>query len=428
MEQVFDPMSTDSESSISADTAALSSATVTAPAGIDLAEFLARSAGDCSVFSSERLSVLDRLSRRILTHAVLRTNPAFVALAFWLRNANLTRLRERFESREGAGTDVVIVPAGRVFHIAPANVDTLFVYSWALSFLCGNRNVVRLSTRTAGPVGELIQVIGDLMASEPLLAADNAFVQYGRSRTVNDVLSMWCSHRIVWGGDETVNVLRRTPLPPYASERAFASKYSWSVVKSAAWLSAGAEQRARTAERFFNDVFWFDQMACSSPQTIFWIGTDSEMAQATREFDEALSAVVRRKTPEEPEVAVAVQRRNRAFSLATAARVRFDPGQSGFTSVVVRDHGALDKEICGGGFLIYAGAPSLLDTVKFVTSADQTVTHFGFTSAELREFAVAAGTAGLDRIVPAGEALDFSPDWDGYNLLRDFIRAVVVRC
>jgi hypothetical protein len=69
-----------------------------------------------------------------------------------------------------------------------------------------------------------------------------------------------------------------------------------------------------------------------------------------------------------------------------------------------------------------------LDTVKFVTSADQTVTHFGFTSAELREFAVAAGTAGLDRIVPAGEALDFSPDWDGYNLLRDFIRAVVVRC
>ena len=69
-----------------------------------------------------------------------------------------------------------------------------------------------------------------------------------------------------------------------------------------------------------------------------------------------------------------------------------------------------------------------MDTVKFVTPADQTVTHFGFTPAELREFAASAGAAGLDRIVPVGEALDFSPDWDGYSLLRDFVRTVIVRC
>lgn len=416
----------DSPSSLSPETADLSDATVTAPAGIELAGFLARNAGDFKVFSSERIAVLDRLSRAILAHAPLRADPASVALAFWLRNANLTRLRERFLAREGAGADGIIVPAGRVFHIAPANVDTLFVYSWALSFLCGNRNVVRLSTRTGGVVRELIQVIGVLMKSEPLLAVDNAFVQYGRSGSVNEVLSSWCTHRIVWGGDETVHALRRVPLPPHASERAFASKYSWSVVKSAAWLSADAAQRTQIAERFFNDVFWFDQMACSSPQTVFWIGSDAEITQATREFDESLLGVVRRKMPEQ-EVSVAVQRRNRAFSLATAAGVRFDPAQTGFTSVGVSEHGVLDKEICGGGFLIHAGSPSLLETVKFVTPSDQTVTHFGFTPAELREFAAAAGAAGLDRIVPIGEALDFSPDWDGYSLLQDFVRTVTLR-
>src|SRR5229473_1854189 len=41
-------------------------------------------------------------------------------------------------------------PRGLVFHVPPANVDTIFVYSWALSALAGNRNVVRISPRAAG--------------------------------------------------------------------------------------------------------------------------------------------------------------------------------------------------------------------------------------------------------------------------------------
>lgn len=410
------------------DAAALADVRVTAPAGAALAEFFARGPVAEGVFTDERVALLDRLSQRMLAHGPLRSDAASVALAFWLRKANLARLRGEFAARVGASEESVIVPAGRVFHIAPANVDTLFVYSWALSFLCGNRNVVRLSTRTGGVVEELIHVIGALMKTEPLLAADNCFVQYERSEAVNAALSQWCSHRIVWGGDATVEALRRAPLHPHASERAFASKYSWSVLRASAWLAADAAARAALAERFFNDVFWFDQMACSSPQVIFWIGTETEKTEAVRGFETTLTDVVRRKLPEGTDAAVAVQRRNRAFSLATGEGVQFDRAQTAFTAVQVRDRAALDKEICGGGFLIHAGAASLAETVSFVTDADQTVTHFGFTAEELREFAAAAGARGLDRVVPVGEALAFAPDWDGYSLMRDFVRTVTVRC
>ncbi len=400
---------------------------MTAPSGVPLAEFLARVPQAQGVFTDERVALLDRLSQRILAHTALRADAASVALAFWLRKASLVRLREQFAARVGAAEDAVIVPAGRVFHIAPANVDTLFVYSWALSFLCGNRNVVRLSTRTGDVVEALIHVIGEVMKSEPLLAEDNAFVQYERSDAVNAALSQWCSHRIVWGGDVTVEALRRAPLNPHASERVFSSKFSWSVIRSGAWLAAEAAQQVALGERFFNDVFWFDQMACSSPQVIFWIGTEAEKAEAVPAFDSALAEVVRRKLPEGPEAAVAVQRRNRAFSLATVEGVQFDRTQTAFTSVQVCDRTSLDREVCGAGFLIHAGAGALLETVDFVTDADQTVTHFGFPPEELRTFAAAAGARGLDRVVPAGEALAFSPDWDGYSLLRDFVRTVTVR-
>lgn len=406
------------------DQQAVATVKVAAPAGVALSTFLDKPHAAASVFADDRIALLDLLSQRMLANAALRVDPASVALAFWLRRANLIRMRDRALRR--SGDETVTVPAGRVFHIAPANVDTLFVYSWALSFLCGNRNVLRLSTRTDGVVTVLITVIDDLMKSAPLLAENNAFVHYERSDEINEALSLWCDHRIVWGGDETVTALRRVQMNPHASERAFASKYSWCVIRAAAWLGADEAQRSTLTERFYNDVFWFDQKACSSPHAVFWTGPAADCRSAADSFDAVLAATVSRKGPV-TDASVAVQRRNRAFSLAVHPGVRFAPAQSGFTSVFLTDPAALDRETCGGGFIAHTAAANLSGVAAFACAEDQTVTHFGFSADELREFAAAAGARGLDRIVPVGQALDFSPEWDGYNLLQDFVRTVTVR-
>jgi len=64
---------------------------------------------------------------------------------------------------------------------------------------------------------------------------------------------------------------------------------------------------------------------------------------------------------------------------------------------------------------------------EFGGQRDQTVTHFGFSRAELRELAQKAGARGVDRLVPIGEALAFDTTWDGYDLIGDFLRHVTVR-
>ena len=102
-------------------------------------------------FAESRLDTLGRLSSAFLADPVLRQDAASVAVAFWLRRAQLARLKADFEQAGKANPTVVRVPVGRVFHIAPSNVDTLFVYSWALSYLCGNANVVRVS-QDLGPI------------------------------------------------------------------------------------------------------------------------------------------------------------------------------------------------------------------------------------------------------------------------------------
>ncbi len=55
--------------------------------------------------------------------------------------------------------DALVFPRGNVFHVPPANVDTIFVYSWALSALAGNHNVVRISERSAAAAETILDAL-----------------------------------------------------------------------------------------------------------------------------------------------------------------------------------------------------------------------------------------------------------------------------
>lgn len=380
---------------------------------------------DAEPFAPGAIAAVDALSAAFLADPVLRQDPASVAVAFWMRRAQLSRLAAEFERRAQADLSVVRVPVGRVFHLAPANVDTLFLYSWALSFLCGNANVVRLSQDRPPIVDAMLRAIDGLARERPGIRDRNRFVTYAHDREATTAISAWCAHRVIWGGDETVAALRGLPLHPHASERTFGSKFSYSVVSASRYLEAGAEARARVAEGFFNDLFWFDQMACSSPHVLFWVGGEDEADAAADAFDERLQAEVERRGFM-PSAASAVHRRAFAFDLAADADVRVTLERPGFVTVRVRDERALAREICGGGLLRHARLERLEVLAGYARESDQTVTHFGFEPAELRALAAAIGLRGVDRIVPVGEALAFDVVWDGFDLLDDFTRRVRV--
>jgi hypothetical protein len=377
-------------------------------------------------FSSERLDTLARLSAAILADPVLRRDPASVSVAYWLRRAQLARLAEEFSVRAATEENVLRVPVGRVLHLAPSNVDTLFVYSWALAYLCGNASVVRLSQESGIVVEALLRVIGSVASQDDELRASNRFVTYGHDDAITAALSAWCAHRVIWGGDETVAAIRPLPLPSHASERVFGSKYSFAVIDATRYGAAPEEERARIASGFFNDLFWFDQMACSSPHVVFWLGAPAAADSAAQGFERALQAEIARRQFQPP-VSSAVQRRTYAFGLAAAADVRVVLEHPGFVGVHLRDRMALDKDVCGGGLFRHLPIGQLSEVLGFVDEGDQTVTHWGLDRESLREFAAQAGSRGLDRLVPIGQALAFDVVWDGFHLIDDMLRRVRVQ-
>ena len=380
--------------------------------------------GDPTAPSADRLTVgdprvvdfLSRFSRRLLRPAIARRHPELGSVGYFLRNAELSRTINRMSR-----TDALVFPRGNVFHIAPANVDALYVYSWALSALAGNHNVVRISGRS-GPATEAILDALDatLTDADPIIGRTQRVVTYGRDDTVTAALSQWCDLRVIWGGDAAVEAIRRHPLRPSARDLTFPDRTSWAALSTAGWRAADPGTRRLAVAGCANDAYWYDQAACSSPRTVFLVGDDPEDVRG--EFLTLLLEVVEQRGWT-VDAAMAVEKRVNAYTLAANGTVTaYDFLDNAVTALTLSGPAEPPRLWLGTGAFPFATVGSLLDLVPVMSRKDQTLSHFGFAPAELHAFATALNGRGVDRIVPFGSALTFSSIWDGYDLPREFTR------
>jgi hypothetical protein len=388
-----------------------------APASLD--ELTAPSPDRLTVGDPRVVDFLARFARKLLAPAVARRHPELGSLGFFLRPAELARAVTHMQRTD----DALVFPRGNVFHIPPANVDTIFVYSWALSALAGNHNVVRISERSATAADTVLEALNATVAdADPIIGRTQRMVTYGRDDAITGALSRWCDLRVIWGGDAAVETIRRQPLRPSARDLTFPDRTSWAALSIAGWQAAEPAARRAAVTGFSNDAYWFDQAACSSPRTVFLVGEPSGAEPVQREFLELLGEVVVERGWT-VDAAMAVEKRVNAYGLAAtgAATALHFPGNA-VTGIQLADVGGLPRRWIGAGAFPFVTVSSLADLVPVMTRQDQTFSHFGFPAEELRAFARALGGRGIDRVVPFGSALTFSSVWDGYDLPHEFTR------
>ncbi len=373
-------------------------------------------------FNDDVIAFCADFSQRIFRDSHAARYPELHALAFWMRKAELIRLRDEFARLKSPRT--ALVPHGLVFHVPPANVDTIFVYSWLVSVLTGNRNIIRLSPKAAEQTTIICRVFSEALASAPANVQQNTvMLRYGHEREITQAISASADVRILWGGDASVNTLRAIPLPPHARELTFPDRYSFAIIRTSRYLESDTNRKQQLAANFFNDVFWFDQMACSSPRLLLWLGEENETTAASNDFLNLVQAHARQR-------GYTVQPQTRLNRFAFACRSVLDGDATGYRDLgelVVLDidiFRKLNREHCGGGLLLQSRISALEDLEHVVTRRDQTMTHFGFDATELATLATRLN--GIDRMVPIGHALNFNRFWDGYDLLQELTRHVTI--
>ncbi|UCC43013.1 MAG: acyl-CoA reductase [Candidatus Zixiibacteriota bacterium] len=377
-------------------------------------------------FSDVTLAFVEAVSSRILKDASFRQFPEIMAAAFWMRKANMVRLKTTFEKQRG---NRLWIGRGLVFHIAPANVDTLFLYSWFLSMLVGNTNIARLS-RTSNPqIDSLLVVISHVINQEEFseICSRNMIVRYDHDEMTTSFFSDRCNMRVIWGGDETIRRIRAIPIPARAIELTFADRFSFSLIRAEAFLSSDSKEAL--VNDIYNDAYWFEQNACSSPRLVVWLG-DADAVERTRtlfwRMFEAL--VVEKQPPCAP--STAADKLNTECSVVIASRgkpVIEKTDSSRLNRVLLNDSRDINRDVHRGGGMFYEYTISNLEELaELIAPKDQTIGVFGFEHGELKELFANSLPHGVDRIVPIGQALNFSNVWDGHDLLREFCREIEI--
>ncbi|WP_062766493.1 acyl-CoA reductase [Sphingopyxis terrae] len=367
------------------------------------------------------LDLLGAISKALFSSPQARVQPQYVALAYWLRPAALERLAGELRTRFDGS--FVPAPRGLALHLPPTNVDTIFVYSWAVSVLAGNCNIIRLPSQLDEGTAWLAGLIATTIA-EAGEGDRHLFCQMPQDGPLIEAISRHCDLRMIWGGDAKVDSVSRTPIRPDGLSIGFPDRKSLAVICAASYRAADETERDALAARFFNDIYWFNQMGCGSPRMLYWVGESGDLAI---DLYDRLDAQVTGKG-HLTETGVAIGKFAAVNDLlaegigASATRV------SNALHVLKSDRpAAMLSQTHGGGLLGQTVVGSIIDIAADVGRKVQTIGHFGFDRGDLEALGQAIAGRGGYRIVPIGQALQFDILWDGVDLFDQMTRRIAIR-
>lgn len=376
-------------------------------------------------FSEIVIEFLNALSKVLMASGESRMYPDVTTLGFWLRKASVLKLKERFLS-----SDSLLVGRGVAFHIAPSNVAVNYAYSLFTGLLCGNANIVRLPSKEFPQVGIINQAIHQVLSDEKYeeLRREICLVKYERSKEINDRLSALCDVRIIWGGDRTIEEIRKSPLPPRATEITFADRYSLAVIDAERYLDS--EHKEKVAVDFYNDTYLSDQNACTSPRVVVWTGKGRE--EAKEAFWSEVHRVVKDKYVFQ--AIQGVDKLSQAYLAAAEYTEEADGGKGLLRKEVSEDNLLVRINVSelrdtlmnyrgNSGYFYEYDCEDILELKEFCDNTHcQTIGYIG--EKEMFLPLVRSGIRGVDRVVPMGHTMDFDLVWDGYNLVSQLTRVM----
>ncbi len=358
-------------------------------------------------FDDSIVDYLSDVSKILMSNREAKAFPDVVTFAFWIRKGSVMKLKERFSEEKG-----LYLGKGVAFHIAPSNVPVNFAYSLVSGLLTGNANVVRVPTKDFTQAGIITSALNEALINHSDMKPYVICVRYERNKDINDAFSSVADVRVVWGGDQTIAELRKSPLPPRSGEITFADRFSLAVIDSDSYL--GFDNKAKVAEDFYNDTFLTDQNACTSPKVVVWTG--NKIDEAKRVFwGEEHKLVEKKYTFQSIQ---GVNKLTKAYLIAVAepgVSVEEHPDNLIVRVTVPRITETLMDYRDNSGYFYEYDCKDIMELAPLCNDKRcQTIGYIGDASVLLP--LVQSGVKGIDRIVPIGKTMDFDLIWDGYNL------------
>ena len=373
-------------------------------------------------FNKLCIDFLEDFSKKLKDYKELKSYPDLIYLMYWCR-------KERIKKLELSLTDNQYrLGRGLIFHICPSNVPTNFVYSLFFGLLSGNSNIVKISSENSKEKSIIISILKNIFDKRKykVLKNSNILTEYNASNTKKtEFFSSVCDARVIWGGDKTINDIRKFWIPEKSIDITFADRYSISVINLEILKNLNLNKLKILAKKFYYDSYLMNQAACNSPHFVFWVGKKNTKLQNIfwKELNEAVENnfifddihIIDKYTNLMKNI---IEHNN--FN-------KINMYKNNLYIIDVNKKVNSIENIRGKNGTFFQKNINYLSKIKhFISKKCQTLTYFGFKKKELEVFLLNNNLSGIDRAVPVGNALNINPIWDGFNVLNELSRIITI--
>jgi len=376
------------------------------------------------IFSIESIDFLSDISNNLLKRPEVRDYPDVATFAFYCRRANINVIKKEY-----ATSSNIRIGRGIVFHITPGNVPVNFAYSLFVGLITGNINIVKVPSKNFEQVDIILHSINEVLNTKNYksIFSNRIFiVKYDRDNIATSYFSNLSDVRIIWGGDNTIEEIRKSQIPPKSTEVTFSDRYSIAVINASAYINL--ENKKKLAQDFYNDTYLFDQNACTSPQSIYWIGSEVDVEKAQYEFWNLLQMILDEKKFELQPV-ISIDKLTTFYSQAITYGNISKENQQGNDIWRINNsstHTGIESHRCSSGYFNEFVIQSLDELIPIISRRYQTLSYFGISNEEFKSWLINSKPIGIDRFVPIGRTMDFSMVWDGFDLVNNLSRQILI--
>lgn len=361
-------------------------------------------------FNEKILKTFEKISKRILSDKKLIEKKDIFTFGFWCRRKNLEILKKRFCKSDK------IFGAGLVFHVPPANIPVLPLYSLAFGTLTGNSNLIRIPRKNINYLNQVISLIYEEFKLRNF-HKNNLFISYDRENIISEAISSYSDVRMIWGGDNTIRSFKRFKTKTNCKDLMFGDKYSLAILHL---KNKDKNKIKEITKNFYNDTFIVDQNACSSPSIIFWYKTNKNKISL---FWDQLNKLVKSK------YRLSFGLSSKRFEYLNDLLMNYsnislqEDKKKIFFRIKINSNDNLKNFKGFAGIFFEKKINSLKDFNKFLNKKMQTLSFYGLNQNDLIKInKEVSKNKSIDRIVELGRTLEIDFIWDGKNIFKSLTK------
>ena len=361
-------------------------------------------------FNEKILKTFEKISKRILSDKKLIEKKDIFTFGFWCRRKNLEILKKRFCKSDK------IFGVGLVFHVPPANIPVLPLYSLAFGTLTGNSNLIRIPKKNINYLNQVISLIYEEFKLHNF-HKNNLFISYDRENIISESISSYSDVRMIWGGDNTIRSFKRFKTKTNCKDLMFGDKYSLAILHL---KNKDKNKIQEITKNFYNDTFIVDQNACSSPSIIFWYKTNVNNISL---FWDQLNKLVKSK------YRLSFGLSSKRFEYLNDLLMNYtnislqEDKKKIFFRIKINSNDNLENFKGFAGIFFEKKINSLKDFNKFLNKKMQTLSFYGLNQNDLIKInKEVSKNKSVDRIVELGRTLEIDFIWDGKNIFKSLTK------